>query len=389
MCYSVLVMKTLPERKFGSWFITEENAALVICRMVVQPNGKRSKKRLPKAAYTKFTSKEELEQFVARLNNRENRRAIKEIRTRLAFLPTSLMEEFRALLAAEIPNQANAKVLYHNLHRYCLSFFVDKLKLKDPTEWKAAEAKFGMALLDELGPDQQNLRIFNRRMSVRTVVGLVQLLNRFMLFLHRKQPTEIPFIKFQPITGARLRHYRAILNMEKDEPGHYFIPDEHWRLILKELSRDILPWIYLQYHYGLRRSEALGLNLDDIKKGFLSIERQLKSSGETPEYKPLKNRMTRRVPHWFSEPADTYSWLDGATIVHPDTVGIKFAECMDRLKLPYRSHDLRRTFITKALRHYPPVDVQRAAGHSDLRVTMLYMQDDRKLDETVFRKLTN
>ncbi len=372
--------------KFGEYFVAKENGTFVICRMVSLPSGKRSKLRLPRATYSNCLSREELDQFVARLNGRESRRAINEIKTKLAFLSVKTFEGFRDLLSAEIPNQNNAKVLYHNLHRYCLSFFVDKMGLKDPLEWKAAEAKFGMALLDELEAGEQHLRIFKRKMSIRTIVGLVQLLNRFVYYLHQRQPTEIPYIKFEPISRARFRNYQAILKMEQDEIGKYFVPDEHWLLILRELPLEIRPWICLQYQYGLRRGEVVGLSLVDIKQGFLSVERQLKSSGENPQYKPLKNRMTRRVPHWFTAPADTYDLIEGAEALHPDTLGAKFAECMERLGFPYRTHDLRRTFITRALRLQSPVDVQRAAGHSDLRVTMLYMQDDRKLDEAIFKK---
>lgn len=50
----------------------------------------------------------------------------------------------------------------------------------------------------------------------------------------------------------------------------------------------------------------------------------------------------------------------------------------------YESHDFRRTFITKALRLYAPIDIQKAVGHASLSTTMGYAMDDRNHDSETF-----
>ena len=57
---------------------------------------------------------------------------------------------------------------------------------------------------------------------------------------------------------------------------------------------------------------------------------------------------------------------------------------MIKLDLPYKIHDLRHTFITKAVRIHAPRDVQLAVGHKDLRITMGYLRDDRDLSDEEF-----
>lgn len=367
--------------KFGSYFPTKDG----ICRMVELPDGRRTKTRLPKAQYKHLTTSDEITKFIDRLNGRENRRKIREIETKLAFLPTSLLEEFRTTLAAELTNTANAKVTYHNLHRYCLSFFVDKMKLKDPLEWKAAESKWGLALINELPEDEKHLAIHDRPMSLRHIKSLVTVLNKFLAFLHKKLPSEIPYIKMEPLSQARIRYYRATLELQDDDGPGLFISDEHWKIIQKKMPDDIKPWVTLGYNFGLRRSELPGLQLGDIKQGVLSVRRQLDTCKENNStYKPLKNRMVRKIPYWFTTPQETYRLLKDTKVMHPSTLGHKFADLMEKLGYEYRLHDLRRTFITRALRHQDVVDVQRAAGHTDIRVTMVYLQDDRTLDEADF-----
>jgi len=57
---------------------------------------------------------------------------------------------------------------------------------------------------------------------------------------------------------------------------------------------------------------------------------------------------------------------------------------LKELELSFQFHDLRRSFITKAVRVHNIVDVQRAAGHYDIKTTMVYVQDDRKMDDELF-----
>lgn len=373
--------------KFGAYFLAKENNTFVIKRMVYTPNGKRSAIRLEKQKYKQYTDIEDLNKLVIRLNGRENRRTIKEIETKLAFLPISLLEEFRELLLTEIPSQKDARNHYKNLHRYCLKFFVDILKLKDPIEWKANENKWGIALLNS----DKKYKIYNdnKSRSVKTIKGIIQTANRFMAFLHKKMPQEIPFIKFEPISKAKLKDYNARLNMGTEEVGK-FISDSDWELINNNLPADIAPFIKLGYYYGLRRAETLGVELNDLSNGHLNIRRQLTNMNNgKANFSPLKNRLERKTPHWFITPDETYFIIQDAIDkrIHPDTLGVKFAAFMQSMDMTYDLHDLRRTFITKALdiNNGNAKPVMMAVGHSNTDITMRYLRDDRLLDDAVFK----
>lgn len=376
--------------EFGSYFIAKEGSVYSVKRMVKLPDGTRSAVRLDKSKYSKYTDIEELKRFIDRLNGRENRRAIKEIETKLAFLPTALMEEFRELLLAEIPSQKDARNHYKNLHRYCLKFFVDSLKLKDPMDWKANESKWGLALLNELASVDKHLKIYddNDGRSVKTIKGIIQTANRFMAFLHKKMPQEIHFIKFDPISKAKFKDYHAKLNMDVDPVGK-FITSKDWDNIEKKLPDDIAPFVRLGYYYGLRRAETLGLELNDIAKGHLNVKRQLTNINDgQPKFKPLKNKLNRKTPHWFITPNRTYNLINEAITkrIHPDTLGVKFAAFMKEMNMEYNLHDLRRTFITRALEknNGNAKPVMMAVGHSNTDITMRYLRDDRQLSDEVF-----
>ena len=382
-------------RRYGSYFSAKDKGVVIRQIVYVTTNGvtKKTSVRYPKHKYKHCTSEKAINDLVIRLNRRENRRAIKEIETKLAFLPTKLKEEFREQLQIEIPNQKDARLHYRNLHRYFLSFFVEKMKMKDPIDWKSHETKWGLALVNELTRADNDLIIFkdekNKKvfMSVKTIKGIIQTANRFMAFLHKKNPAEIPFIKFTPLSKAKLKDYGARLRMKLDEVHGKFIPDDDWRVIRNALPEDIKPFILLGYYYGLRRGETLGVLPNDLKRGYLSVERQLeKTRKDNNSYKPLKNRELRKTPHWLTGANDAFEWIKEANKkkMHPDTLGVKFMALMQKLKLDYEMHDLRRTFITRALDIATPKDVMLAVGHANIQTTMLYLRDDRILDDAIY-----
>lgn len=369
-------------KKIGDWFVTKEGGDWTIRRKVVYTDGTRSNLRYDAEQLSRYKSKEELDALVIRLNRRENRRAIEEIKTKLAFLPTETLEEFRALLGAEIPNQSDAKVQYHNLHRYFLRFFVDMLGLKDPVDWKASEHKWGMALLGETSGIYEDKKL----RAVKTIKRIVQTANRLMAFLHRLRPQEVPAIRFEPISRARYKSYEAQIKLGVEEIGRFISPDD-WKKIDEKLPADIAPFVRLGYLYGLRRAETLGIAPTDVRKGFLQVRRQyVKQAGGAPKYKPLKNKMNRDTPHWLGSADKAYDLAaDGVTkLIHPDTLGVKFAEYMKTLGMTYEMHDLRRTFITTVLDYYTPKEVMLAVGHASIDVTMRYLRDDRQLDSAPF-----
>lgn len=86
--------------------------------------------------------------------------------------------------------------------------------------------------------------------------------------------------------------------------------------------------------------------------------------------------------------------LSRTKIIHPDTFTTKWSDYMQELGYDYQLHDLRRTFITNCFRiprdggiagaDVMPTDIQLAVGHQSIVTTMLYKQDDRRMDERVF-----
>lgn len=133
----------LPEgTKFGSYYITKSNSKFIILRHVTFPDGTKKTVGLKWSEYKHITSRAKLEEFVERLNGRANRRKIEAIKSKIAFIPTELSEDFRIQLEQEIPSQKDARNHYRNLHRYFLKFFVEILNLHDPLDWKLNEIKF-------------------------------------------------------------------------------------------------------------------------------------------------------------------------------------------------------------------------------------------------------
>lgn len=374
-------MKKYPEgSKFTVYYSAKEGNGYCIRRTVTLPNGLQSQVRLPKSQYNHLKTLEEIEKFVLRINGRENRKAIQQIELKLAYLPTSILEDFREMLYSEIPNQKDARNHYKNLHRYCLKFFVEHLGLNDPLDWKVNEHKWGMALLCE----HSDVKLYSEKRAVKTIKEVLQTANRFMAYLHKRVPKEIPFIKLEPISKAKFKDYHAKLNLDTEPIGKY-ITDNDWAIIEKKLPLEISPFIKLQYYYGLRRSESLATELKDIANGHLNVQRQLVKANTTG---PLKSRFKRKTPHWFITPAETYKIIHDilGKRMHPDTLSVKFREFMTSLKMSYELHDLRRTFITRALDKMlgNAVPVKLAVGHANTETTMKYLRDNRILADTVF-----
>lgn len=368
--------------KFGNYIVCEESEGKYsIRRQITLPGGERKQPRYPKAKYAHLGSLEELDQFVNKLNYRQDQKKKLELEIRSSFIPQVLLDEFRELLRLEIPTQRDYRYQYKRCFQaYFLRFFIHQLNVLDPNEWAKHQSQWGAALLH-----QSAHKIFDRAMSKKTLIKVVQVANRFMSFLHARIPTEYPAVKFKPFSKGTLRAYSAQLKLNADEPEGRYIPPHDWATIEKALPGNIRPFVLLAYHYGLRRAESLGfVGMESVKKGYLKISQQMVKKAV---YGPLKDRDARDTPHWLGSPAEAYKWIsEGLDLkMHPDTLGQRFAKLMVKLKLPYEMHDLRRTFITRALRVAAPRDVQLAVGHASIMTTMAYAQDDRDLSNETYK----
>ncbi len=319
---------------------------------------------------------EELKKLILRLNYEINRQdhAKKSIQLRHAFIDDQLLTQYRELLYTQISNPSSAGTEFLYVYKYFLFFFIHESQIVNPVEWHRIHKTSWASWL-----------IKNTR-SVQTKKHIVQAANKFMEWLHIQRPSEVPPLKFQPFTKARIKEMKASRRVKGEERVHQVITDSHWKIILATLPNDLKGAINLYYHFGLRRSEALGLKLTDIKKDFLYVERQLIGLPEgEPKYGPPKGRDARAVPYWQGTPDLAYQWVSEIILMHPRTISSKWEKYMLKLKMSYELHDFRHTWITKQVNTQTiPRLVQLAAGHKNIETTMGYVHNNNKFDSEIF-----
>lgn len=370
---------------WSRWFLIKSKTGWSI-RRSCEIDGKRKWQRLPKEKYAHLNSETDLNILLRQLNLRyetELAKAREAYEIRHAFISQKILDDFKDHLHAQIPTKRTAGYLYTSL-RNGLLWFITVNGIVDPVDWKKNEDKWGLALLSKL---EGEAKIWEEPAHPDTISKQIQVMNRFLAFLHKRIPEQIPAITLDPISKAQLRLYKAEWN-EDYNPGK-FIPQEDWLIIERDISAKLKPFLQLAYYYGLRRSEALAIDRDCIRSGHLKITRQLESMTDgKPGYGPLKNRKPRKVEYWFSTAEQTFEIVQKIQVtLHPDTFSHVFADEMKRLKMDYSIHDFRRTFITRAFRSGKSArDIQLSVGHSDLKTTMRYAQDDRELgDDEIYK----
>lgn len=362
------------------WYLTTENSQLVI-------RGWPGNKRLPISEYRAIRHDEtELKKLVLRLNAPLDAKT--KVAFKHAFIDEKLLADYLDYLKGKIPTESSAVTELAYLKDYCLDFFVGELSLPNPLQWhEVHETKWAKFLLKH-----SSIR------ATKTKRDVVNALNRFMPWLHKRYP-DVPVLKFDPI--SRAKYAEAEARREGKRVSH-FIPDADLKSILDNAPSDIRGALHLLARYGLRRNESIGLLLDDVKKGHLAVDRQrvlkedeVNDKGKVirSRFAPTKGREKRKTPHWYATAAQAYDWIDNvlAHPMHPRTFAEKWDKLIKKLirsktlTVAYKLHDLRHTFITRAVRAYSPRDVQLAVGHKDLRITMSYLRDDRELADEVWK----
>lgn len=328
--------------------------------------------RLPSKKYQSIRDNEaELIQLVKRLNAPEDAKL--KVSFKHAFINDALMEEYLRYLTAQIPSESGARQEYSYLKRHVLNFFIGKLDLMNPLDWhRVHETQWAEHLL---GPDAPK--------AAKTKRDIVIAANRFIGWLHKQRPEEVPPLEFKPLSRAKLKDIEAHRELNKEIRIRGLIPEKDMKTILNKAPKHLLPFINLAYHYGLRRAETLGVKSGDVKKGFLALERQMV---KLEQFKPLKGKSKRSIPHWFCKAAEAYKWIEDSQslLINPSTLTHEWNELMGVLEMSWDFHDLRHSFITKAIRLHASRDVQLAAGHKDIRTTMGYAHDDRELEGDEF-----
>ncbi|MEK6774785.1 MAG: hypothetical protein AABY64_12655 [Bdellovibrionota bacterium] len=370
------------DRKYR-WMLADEDGVFYIKRNIkIAETKKKTFQRLPRKIYGHLP-KEELEKLITRLNFSQDRE--KRMRDRFkiesAFISQALLEEFYQQLDAEIPTKSIVKQRYSHLRREFLDFFLKKDP--NPVNWhRHHQAEWCNHLLA-------------KKRSTSTLRQIVGIANRFMKFLHKKRPDEIPMMVFTPISRARFRKIKDEWSIEELGRPPSFINEFDFKTIEKRIPPQLKSVFLLCYYFGLRRSEAMGLygRLDCIKKGYLQIDKQLLRY--TREGKLIlgstKGRMARKVPYWYSSPESAYELVQNIVAMCPSDYTRKFRAFLKKNKLDYFVHDCRHSFITNAVndsRKLQLNDIRLAAGHADLRVTNGYLRDSTNYDEQIWKPET-
>jgi integrase len=375
--------------KISAWFLeTPKKEKPRIRREIRTPENQRKTENYPLKKFSHLLGDiSELKDFVIRLNGKDPR--IVRIQNRLefehAFIRPDFLDEYQNIyLRRYIPSEAQAKKLVFYLRTYFLNYFVGRLNLANPIEWKREEASWGVALINKQAKNQPCVFDDGKNRSAKVIKTIIYEANRFMRYVHSKRPDIAPIV-FEPLSKAILKDHEATRVLNDEVREIKYIPEDHWKLLEKNLKQKdwgALP--LLCYNYGLRRKEAYGTKTSDLKKGFLSVERQLEKITEFKQrtFKPLKSRYQRKTPHWFGNISESYELIQRIErlTLHPDTFNHLFIDLCRDLKLPaYTLHDLRRTFITNSIKKgVLPEDLRLAVGHADSSTTYKYYAMDAR-----------
>lgn len=395
---------------YSKWYLQTENQRGVqvpaIKRYVTLADGRRTWERCPVKVYRDLRDKPDaLRDFVIRLNNLNP----VELRTRHrveiehAYIDDHLLGEFLIHLQTKIPNQKNAAKFFTYLKTYFLNFYITKLHIPSPVEWHKNQSIWSQALQNDfkagIEHDPEEIRIWEKGFipAASTLREIVNIANRFMLWLHQQRPIEVPPLVFDPLSKAVLKTIEARRELKGLKREKWYIPEGEWKRITDKAPPKILPVITLMWDFGLREAEALGVEAGDVKNGYLLVERQMVALPDPDERVTdiLKGKNKRKVPFFFypkggkTAPMRALRLTQGvnANLVSPGYLIKLWAELMDKLKMPYHLHDIRRTWITRCfrIRKLLPTDIQLAAGHEDITTTMQYKLDDRELDDETFK----
>ena len=410
--------ETIDWEKSSLWKITTEGSrkGFVILRYLKDRSGATLKERLPRSLYEAFKGNEiKCTELINVLNHREEtrRRSREEWKIKSEFLKVQgneLSRMFEDFLRDGSNNKKHAQDGRRMVEMHFIEwvYYSRETPEFDYLEW--GKPKFQNEFMNHL----YNKRVDSTRMGVgvplsaKTITAIAQKINLFFKFLREQSNGELQINVFDPsnLNPARLKNHEVMrsskistITLRVDEQ---YITEDTFKLIYENASDDIKSAIALSYRYGLRRSEVLALETEDLKVDCLHSRVQLiavknermKAFNVKPLSKvtgPLKNRCLegRFIPHWYSTEEDTYQNLLNLSVIHPSTLSSKWKELMGKLGLSFTFHNLRNAFCSNALRdlakhNISVVDVQLAMGHSDIKTTMKYLRDYRVMNKQVW-----
>ncbi len=379
-------MKYLKGTTFQAWCLyteTQKNGVRrpVIKRWVTYPSGHKKCERLPTAQYAHFRSHpEKMSSFLLRLNadHRAQEVAKKSVAVKHAYIDDELLERYRRQRAQAVPSKDRVSTELYYVKTHFIRFFVAQLNLNRPQDWYRVHKD---AWADYLLNDPRVPK------APATKREIIQSANRFMAWLHEERPTEVPELVFTPISTARFRDLNARRAIDPNVKKRTYIRPEHWKEIVKSLPEELEAFVMLAYHYGLRRSETLGVLPGDVKKDYLFAQRQLEAITPEVSYKPLKGKKLRPVMHWSCKASEAYRWVAMVQKyrMDPDRLTELWNDLMAALGYSYDFHEPRHTWVTRMLKEHPSREVQAGAGHENPRTTDRYTHNDQELGDEEFK----
>lgn len=411
-----------PGTKFTEWFIARELGSFWVKRMVLWPNGKRSAQRARRQDYSTYLVDSDkptraLEDYVIRLNGRDPKaeRLREQVRYNHAWINDEFLQTYREeVLYQSMQDRTNANALFQYLNRYSLNWFLNRKKVYTVALWKHHEREWGKYLLN-LEQDQDSmvddLRLFrdadedscltpaSRQLSAKVLKYTLYEMNRFIKYVYERRRSEFGdgLVQLEPWGKNFLEGYAANWRVKNQPRGSKYIRPDHWEVIAQTMKARDLAWrhqVHLAHDYGLRRCETMGLESTSVQTSHLHLLQQLhRAEGTVRYFRALKGREAeRKIPHWFSEPLIARARIKAmlaAPMPHKDTISEGFQALCRGLKdasgrpLPeYIFHDLRRTFITNAVKKEIKIeDLRLATGHKDPQVLIkYYLMDSRDLE---------
>lgn len=344
---------------WSQWYLIEDAGKKVI-RRYQRKNGKTQWQRLPAQQYRDL-NQGELESLLRRLNvtkELERREAEERYNFDHAYVNQRSLQMFDDLLYSSANNKKHINRMAVYLRLYVLDFFITKCKVPDPKFWKKHENEWGLWL--------------EKKLAYNTIKQVIFNANRFLALLHEKcYPNEVPLIKLKPLSRNKLK----LLKATTSKSTYKFIDEQTFKTIVKnaELSGhdDAASVMKLCYYFGLRISEALGLQHDDVYEKSLKVYRQASNYVDGRVItKELKDIDGREVPYWYSTPDEAYELIGKLPKSHPNTAMKKVNLLIKRFGNV--SHDFRRSFATRALQQHHWKLVKDAMGHEDIETTMGY-----------------
>lgn len=354
------------------------NRSGFVIRRYKKEEGKTKWDRFPAKDYAHL-SEDEINKLVNRLNasyvSAENA-AKDRYKFDHAFINTVVLEKYEVELMSCMERPTVVTNLTW-LNGYIFEYFVLQKKISDPSQWHKLAAEWGEWLLGNHKDEKGR----NYKLSIKTVIMIIQSANKFLTFLSDKQfYDELGAIRMlKPLGKGKIKTLKAKAPKPADKP---YLSREIFQQICKENPDNrVIPNLKFQRLYGQRIAETLANKPNKFFKGYLVIDEQgtrLKNDG-TVKVGPVKTRDIRKVPHWFVDPKEARSWCELIVPMHPSTLKQEMNELLG--KYGFTSHDNRAGFLTDAIDKKGLNEAQLAAGHKDPRTTMGYQRDKRSLDD--------